>query len=360
MLAEAEELREPRLDEAPLLRVGDVLLERRAQLLEGRDGVVVLGDAAAHAHHVGERPVGDALAVGEAAASMPVRQLREAVEVLVELPGEPRLADPGDARHRDEVCLSLLGGGVEEILDLAELPVTPDERRLEPGRLERAARARDDPERLPQRHEPFLALQLVRARILVDDRLLGRAPRRLADVDRAGVGSRLHPRGRVDEVAGDHPLPLGADRHRRLASEDAGPGTELRRSHLVTERRDSGDEVERGAHGALGVVLGRGRRAPDCHHRVADELLDRAAVEADQPAAGVEVAGEKLANLLRVARLRERREAHQVGEEDRDQAALRDRALTRRCRRETGPDLGGGRSTTLAAELLVAHESGAA
>ena len=60
--------------------------------------VVVLGDAGAHAHHVGERPVGDALAVGEAAAAVPVDVVDEPVEVLVELPRQPRLADPGDAR----------------------------------------------------------------------------------------------------------------------------------------------------------------------------------------------------------------------------------------------------------------------
>ena len=91
---------------------------------------------------------------------------------------------------------------------------------------------------------------------------------------------------------------------------------------LVAERRHGGDQVERCPHSTLGVVLGRGRRAPDGHHRVADELLDRAAVELDQPTAGVEVAGEELAHLLRIAALRERREADEVGEEDGDEPAL--------------------------------------
>ena len=122
-----------------------------------------------------------------------------------------------------------------------------------------------------------------------------------------GLGDRLHARGGVDEVAGDHALALGADRDRGLAGEHAGAGAELRGADLVAERRDGGDEVERGAHGALGVVLGRRRRAPDGHHRVADELLDRAAVELDQPPARVEVAREELARLLGVALLRERR-----------------------------------------------------
>ena len=128
--------------------------------------------------------------------------------------------------------------------------------------------------------------------------------------------------GGVDEVAGDHPLALGADRHRRLAGEDAGAGAKLGHADLVAERAHGRDQVERGAHGALGVVLGRGRRTPDGHHRVADELLDRPAVELDQPPAGVEVAREELARVLAVTLLGERREADQIGEQDRDELAL--------------------------------------
>src|SRR5436190_8693872 len=55
---------------------------------------------------------------------------------------------------------------------------------------------------------------------------------------------------------------------------------------------------------------------PDRHHRVADELLHRAAVERDQPLAGLEITGEELAYLLRVAPLGKRRETDQVGEEN--------------------------------------------
>ena len=50
------------------------------------------------------------------------------------------------------------------------------------------------------------------------------------------------------------------------------------------------DQLERRAHGALGIVLVRDRRAPDGHHRVADELLDGAAVAVDDVAREVEVA----------------------------------------------------------------------
>ena len=47
------------------------------------------------------------------------------------------------------------------------------------------------------------------------------------------------------------------------------------------ERRHHLDEVERGANGALGVVLVGGGRAPQRHDRIADELLDDAAVPVD-------------------------------------------------------------------------------
>src|SRR6266508_2866421 len=148
--AQPKQLRQPRLDEAPLLSVDDVLLQRRAQLLQRGRRVVVLGDRAAHANHVRQRPVRNALAVGETAAAMPVDRVRDAVEVLVELPHQAGLADAGDARHGDEVRLSLLGANVEEILDLPELAVPADERRLETLRLQRATAAGDDAQWFPE------------------------------------------------------------------------------------------------------------------------------------------------------------------------------------------------------------------
>ena len=79
---------------------------------------------------------------------------------------------------------------------------------------------------------------------------------------------------------------------------------------------------ERGAYGALCVVLVRDRRAEDRHHRVADELLHRAAEALELvPQAGV-VRAEQRAHLLRIHLLGARREAHEIGEEDGDDLAL--------------------------------------
>ena len=245
---------------------------------------------------------------------------------------------------------------MEELLDLAELAVAADERRLEALRLERARAPGDDAQRTPQRRLALLALELERAGVLEDDRLLGGAARRLADEHGPGLGDRLHARRGVDEIAGDHPLPGRAERDGGFPGEHARARLQVLGAELFAERADSGDEVERRAHRALRVVLGRDRRAPDRHHGVADELLDRAAVELDQPPARVEVAREKLAHLLRVARLGERREADEVGEEHRDEPPLGGRDSGRRRRRRGASE----RRAAVAAEALAGRVRGAA
>jgi hypothetical protein len=77
----------------------------------------------------------------------------------------------------------------------------------------------------------------------------------------------------------------------------------------------------------LGVVLLRDRCAPDGHYRIPDELLDSAAVALNHRPRLIEVAREELPDLLGVARFRERREAHEIGEEDRHEPALRGSCL---------------------------------
>ena len=83
-------------------------------------------------------------------------------------------------------------------------------------------------------------------------------------------------------------------------------------------------------------------RAPDGHHRVADELLDGAAVARDDLRREVEVARQQLPDVLRVAVLGERREAHEVREQDRHEASLGLRGLALA---GTGEDRGGRPAT---------------
>ena len=225
--------------------------------------------------------------------------------------------------------LALLSRRVEELLDQPELALTSDERSLEPGRLQRPSDPRQDPNGPPQGHGLRLALELVLPRVLVRDRRLARPPCGLADEHRPRRRGRLDPGRGVHEVARHHALPFGTDRDRGLAGQDAGAGAELRCTDLLTQDRHGGRQVQTRAHRELGVVLGGDRRSPDRHHRVADELLDVPAVAADDLPGRLEVAGEQVADLLRVPRLRERGEAHQVREQHGDQPPLGDRGRGR-------------------------------
>ena len=253
---------------------------------------------------------------------MPVDDLAQPVEVLVELPRQPRLADPGNPGHRHQLRPAFFGADVEEVLDLPQLAVTADEGRLESLRAQLAAHSRDDAQRPPQLRLAFLPLQLVRAGVLVDDRPLGSPARRLADEHRSRLRRGLHPRSRVHEIAGHHSLANRNQVHGCLAGEDTRPRPELGRADFVPQRRYRRDEIERRAHGPLGVVFGGRRRSPHRHDRVADELLHRAAVELDQATAVVEVAREELPHLFRVTSLRQRRKADQIGKQHRHEPPL--------------------------------------
>jgi hypothetical protein len=280
-LLESQQMSEPRLDPAALLRIGDVLLDRRVQLRERESRLLVLDDAAAHPHHLRQRPVRHTLAVGEAAAAMPEDVVREPVDVLLELPREARLADAGDARDRHELRLPLVRRAVEQLLDETKLAITTNERSLEPGRAQRPPSARDHTKRPPERHRLGLSLQLVASHVFVGDRRLRRTLRRLADQNHARLGRRLDTRGRVDQIACHETLRHAARHHRRLTSENAGPGLQPRRPHLLAESGHDRDQVERGPHRTLRIVLLRHRRPPNRHHRVTDELLDRTAIPLD-------------------------------------------------------------------------------
>ena len=248
---------------------------------------------------------------------MPVDELADAVDVLLELPDQPALADaagPGDA---DQPRAGLASDGMQHVLELAQLLVTAGERGLEGVGAALPAALRDDPDGTPRRDRARLALQRVVAQRLEHDRALGPAPGGVADEHGAGLRDALKPGGGVDQVAGDHALVGGAQRHRGLSGEDAGAGLEA-----GMQGRHRGDDLERGPDRAFRVVLVRGRRAPHRHHRVADELLHRPAVQRDRLRGGVEVARKQVAYGLRVTILGERREADEIGEQDGDQPTL--------------------------------------
>jgi hypothetical protein len=98
----------------------------------------------------------------------------------------------------------------------------------------------------------------------------------------------------------------------------------------------------------------RRRGAPDGHHRVADELLDGAAVAGYHLGGELEVARQRLPDVFGVAFLGEGGESDEVGEEDRYEAALGHDLTTVR----VGPGLGArlaGEDAATAGERGVAH-----
>ena len=107
----------------------------------------------------------------------------------------------------------------------------------------------------------------------------------------------------------------------RLELDDRLAGVH-RDSHLQPVLLGPVADGERCAHGALGVVAVRRRRAEDAHDRVPDELLDRAAVALELLADAFVVRSEDRPNVLWVELLGAPGEADEVDEEDGDDAPL--------------------------------------
>ena len=291
---------------------------------------------------------------------MPPDELQQPVEVFGELPGQAGLADTGRADDRDETSAPLSARRVEQVLEQAELVITSDEGRLQGVRATLATTFGDDPEGAPCRDRGGLAFEGLVADGFERDGTARRALGRLPHQDAAGRRHGLQARRRVDQIARHHPLARGAEVDHRLSGEDSGACCNAR-----PERPHGVHQIECSPDRSLGVILARDGCTPDGHDRVADELLDRPAVASDDVARELEVARQQLPRVLRITTLRERREAHEVSEQDRDDAAFGDRRWCRRGRRSwlrgrgegaAGRELGG----TFAAELLAHFVQGTA
>ena len=258
------------------------------------------------------------------------------------------LPTPGGTGDREQPHRAAVGARVEELLDETQLGVAPDERGLEALLALLARDAGDHARRPPQSQRLGLALDHVLAAVLIGDRLRGHLARGLVDVDRAGLGDALHTSGGVHAIA--HHQRLGRVVARRdLARDHAGARPQPGRADFLAEHADLVHQLQSRTYRPLRVVLARHRRAPDRHHRVADELLDGAAVTLDDRACGLEVAPQELANVLGVAGLGEARVADHVDEQDRDEAHLRRDDRARIGHRRRGPE----RRPALVAELLI-------
>ncbi len=218
-------------------------------------------------------PVGDALAVRQAAAAHDVRV--EPCQCLVD---EPRLADPCVGHDGDELTAALVKRPRRSLAEEREFAEPADEAGLVPA-LRRLPR--------PQETEGLdrlgLPLQCKWLDFLHLDRVANERERHGAEQDLARLRSLLESGGYVDGVACRQPL-VRFGHH--LACVDSDPSLDVEFGQRVTHLGSR-------PHCPQGVVLVSDRHAEHRHHRVADELLDRAAVSLDDCLHPLEVAGEK-------------------------------------------------------------------
>ena len=235
-----------------------------------------------------------------------------------QLVDEAALPDAGHADEGHELRLALVAGA-------REAPRKTSSSRSRPTSSARARarrRRRTASERPSASHTaigsafPFASTG---GRLPVVDRAPRRPVRRLVDEDPVHRRRRLQARSRVDDVARGHALARG-----RAASSETSASPvviPIRSSRLVLEREVA--DRERGANGALGVVLVRVGRAEERHHGVADELLHRAAVALELGADALVVRARACASTSSgsIASARDG-EADEVAEEDGHDLAL--------------------------------------
>ena len=307
---------EPGAEPRPLRFLGEEAGEHRVELRSCVALVVRLEDPRLGLDDLPERPERDALAVGQAAAVAPRDDVRPLVERGAELGHEPALADPGLADDRDELHGRLALGAEERLEQERALVLAADEWAVRGGfRLADAAPCADN---APHRDRLGLPLCLHRVECLEGDRRFGRAHGRLVDEHRTDGSCRLQTRGGVHDVPGHDALAsfrASAESDDRLARRHGRANREL--EPLVAQLLDRLQDPEPGAHGPLGVVLVRDRRAEDRHHRVADELLDRSAEALDVGLDALVVGTERRSDVLGIGAVGTIREADEVDEEDR-------------------------------------------
>ena len=321
----------------------DVLSDARArdELVQLRLGDVcriALEDPGLGLDHLPERPIADALAIGQRAPLPPANQLRLALDRGRELLHEAALAHPRDADDRDQLRLALSSSTRKRAEQLVQLAHPPDQLRPRP-QLDVDAEKGACGYHLPDDDRCLLALRLHRRVRPVLDSALSRVVRRLSHEDPVYRSRALEARGRIDDVTGDLPLTRlrpGADGHERLARVHGQPHLEATLlDRPVTNR-------ERRAHCAFRVVFVYGRRSENGDDSVADELLDRAAAPLELLADSGMERRQLGPHVLRVEPLGACRRSDEVTEDDGDDLPLLDaRSLVSKPLSALGAELGG-------------------
>ena len=266
--------------------------------------------------HAREGPAHDARRVGGADALL--GRGREPDE----LGEQAALADTRLPRDEDHLGAADARRLVGEVETRQLHPPSHERRARDSGRARRRALARE------RVRENWLgpALDLDRPDLAERELAVRQAERRLGDVDLSRRGRRLETRGDVHRVPHDAVLGDAADgsgdHHARV---DADAQAELDAALGFRPRGVLGEDAlhaDRGPQGALRVVLVGDRCAEDDEDSVADELLDRAVVADGLLGEVLEDPRDEDLEVFGVKLVRQLREPHEIGEEDRDEAPL--------------------------------------
>ena len=324
--AEPDERAEVAIDPATLALVGDRLEHRCRSFDVGLVGGIRLEDAGMRLDDLAERPVRDAVAVGKAAALAPGDQLGVVVDDTPELggrggscrcPGTPTSVTSCVERSRRDRA--------KRVDEQVELVVAPDERahrwrhrdrrRAAPAARPPPRRGRAAPSLSPRRARPPGRRSRARSRGTSARRRGSRRPELPTEDVRPCSSRRRRP---------SPPRRPGAASSETSASPvfTAIRTCRSRPGSRVVQLSDGVAHRERRPDGALGVVLVRDGCAEHRDHRVADELLDRAAPPLELVARPLVVDAKERADVLRVALLRSRGGPHEIGEDDADDLAL--------------------------------------
>ena len=271
-----------------------------------------------------ERPEGDALGVGRRASKAEVDEVHHLVDAPEELEDEPALADPRLADDRHELRRAAAADAVEHAEQEGELRATADQR-LACGLADADAPTRPRGDRLPYGDRLCLALGIDGLGQPVLDDVARRAVGRVVDEDRVRGRRGLEPRGRVEDVAPGQPaafVGLRTEGDERFAGRHADVDVQVELGMGGVELRHRVHAGQRGAHGALGIVLVGAGGAEEHEDGVADELGHRSTEALELAADARVVDAQHLVDVLGVHDLRARGEPDEVAEQRRHDLAL--------------------------------------
>ena len=290
--------------------------QEETDLVHGLGGVGVGGEARGLSDDVDERLERAALAVGRAPAPKHRVGLRVDPEELRHEPGlaQARASDQGHGPASSGRHMALEG-----FMQQPELRRPIDERRLRTGQ----DLSRIDHGQEPVRgHRSLETAEIVQVDRLGRDRVADDPFRGAVEEDLARPGVLLEPGREV------HRRP----HHERLArapiARDHGPCRDARAdrephvpslAEVGVRGVDHASHVPRRADGAQGVVLVRSGEAEDGHDRVADELLDVAAVTTHGGPCRPVVVAHHAMERFGVDPMRQVRGAGEIDEQDRHQ-----------------------------------------